>query len=156
LVEIGSAPSLQPELTSVLFGETKPSHRQIDLTDFSNGNNKIFLILYYNENCFLNDLKSCFDEVTDIPKSFNVNGKTWIPMDCNVPIIAAEGLRKMERSWKDLRKRVVAIGLYQKGPRDPSPLTWFTRFKEFMVRLDMFKSKPHHVVDGMNLLLLYL
>jgi hypothetical protein len=135
---MGSAASLQtPELTSVFLTETKRSDRQIDLTDMKNDSNAIFIIVYNSKNIFLNDLQSCFDGVSTIPSYFNVKGRTWIPIDCSDTDVATAQFNVFAKTWKNLMRRIIAVGLYD-GGRNCSFMEWRRGYSKFLVEVNLF------------------
>jgi hypothetical protein len=135
---MGSAASLQtPELTAVLLTENKRSDRQIDLTDMANDNNAIFIIVYYSKTAFLTDLQSCFDGVTTIPNYFNVKGRTWIPIACNDTDVAIAQFSAFAKTWKNLMRRIIAVGLYD-GGRNCSDSEWRIGYENFLIEVGLY------------------
>jgi hypothetical protein len=122
---MGSAASIQtPKLTSGLLKDKKRTKRQVDITSMVNADNAIFIIVYYNKNIFLNDLKSSFEGITTIPDFFNVEGRTWIPIDCIDHNIAIEKFNVFLRTWNHVMERTIAVGYYDRANRCPCFRDW--------------------------------
>jgi hypothetical protein len=99
------------------------------------------LILHYKAH-LLNDLKICFDEVTDLPKYFNVKGRTWIPIDCNDTDSAALEFQRFESTWTDFMERITAVAFHISIPRHWKPQEWYPGYQRFLLKVGIYFIDP--------------
>jgi hypothetical protein len=101
------------EMTAIL--QSRPLNL-VSVEPDPNGNSKIVILLYTRTAVLLSDLSSCFDQpVTEVPEFLLINGKIWIPIDCNGEIgIAVERFKSLKNSWTNFMERITFFVLYNK------------------------------------------